>query len=110
MGGEFGFDFLVVTYCENILDDERLDRFFGNFDLNTLTCLQKELLLVTFLEPYQETEPRKKRVMFRNDMMGLDRSIFPVLEEHFVDALEDCFIAGLDFELSKAYFSELHAL
>ncbi|CAJ1942344.1 unnamed protein product [Cylindrotheca closterium] len=107
MGGEFGFDFLVVTYCENILDDESLDHFYGNFDLNTLTCLQKELLLITFLEPYQETEPRKKRVSFRNDMMGLDRSIFPILEEHFVAALDDCFVTGLDYELCKAYFAEL---
>ncbi|CAJ1942342.1 unnamed protein product [Cylindrotheca closterium] len=110
MGGDAGFDFLVSTYSENIHDDARLDRFFGNFDLNTLTCLQKELILVAFLEPNEETEPRKKRLVFRNDMMGMDRSIFPVLEEHFVDALEDCFIAGLDFELSKAYFSELRAL
>lgn len=110
MGGEIGFDFLITTYSENIHDDVRLDRFFGNFDFNALKCLQKELLLVSFLEPYEETEPRKKRVMFRSDMMGIDRSIFPLLEENFVDALEDCFIAGLDFELCKAYFSELHVL
>ncbi|KAL3932079.1 MAG: hypothetical protein SGBAC_011016 [Bacillariaceae sp.] len=107
MGGEHGFNFLVLTYCENIQDDESLDRFFGNFDLNTLTCLQKELLLVSFLEPYAETGPRKQRVLFRNDMMGLDRSIFPILEEHFVAALDDCFVTGLDYELCKAYFAEL---
>ncbi|KAL3932078.1 MAG: hypothetical protein SGBAC_011015 [Bacillariaceae sp.] len=110
MGGERGFDFLVTAYSENIHDDASLDQFFGKFDLNTLTCIQKELLLMSFLEPCEETWPRKKRAMLRNDRMGLDRSIFPVLEEHFVDALEDCFIEGLDFELCKAYFSELHIL
>lgn len=110
MGGEIGFGFLVLTYCENILDDERLDRFFGNFDLNALTCLQKELLLITFLEPYQETEPRRQRVLFRNEMMGLDTSVFPILEEHFVAALDDCFITGLDYELCKAYFAELRSV
>eukprot|EP00980_Cylindrotheca_fusiformis_P008246 scaffold1736_cov127-Cylindrotheca_fusiformis.AAC.60 len=108
MGGEFGFDFLIMTYCENILDDESLDRFFGNFDLKALTFFQKELLLITFLEPNAESNARRKRVRFRNELMGLDRTYFAVLERHFVDALDDCFITGLDYELCKAYFAELH--
>lgn len=110
MGGELGFDFLVMTYCENILDDEDLDRFFANFDLKSLTFFQKELLLITFLEPNEESNARRKRVKFRNELMGLDITYFAVLEKHFVDALDDCFITGLDYELCKAYFSELHSV
>jgi truncated hemoglobin YjbI len=107
MGGESGFDFIVLTYCENILDDEDLDQFFANFDLKSLTFFQKELLFITFLEPNDETNARRKRVKFRHELMGLDRSYFAVLEKHFVDALDDCFVTGLDYELCKAYFAEL---
>jgi truncated hemoglobin YjbI len=107
MGGESGFDFIVLTYCENILEDENLDQFFANFDLKSLTFFQKELLLLTFLEPDDETNTRRKRVKFRHELMGLDRTYFAVMEKHFVDALDDCFVTGLDYELCKAYFAEL---
>jgi truncated hemoglobin YjbI len=107
MGGDIGFDFLVLTYCEKILDDEDLDQFFANFDLKSLTFFQKELLLIRFLEPNDETNARQKRVKFRHELMGLDRTYFAVLEKHFVEALDNCFITGLDYELCKAYFAEL---
>ena len=54
VGGKTQFDFVVMTYCENIQDDHHVNAFFQDLDLNQLIDLQKEFLNAALLEQSQE--------------------------------------------------------
>lgn len=95
MGGEATFDLVVVSYCERIEGDIKLHRFFQGYDLHTMTHLQKELILMAFLQPSAENnvEVLERRVtssFSRMFAMGLNEYHFERMEKHFSAALFDC--------------------
>ena len=51
LGGPSQFQFLLISYVENIQDSLELEEFFANFDLKSLVALQKTLLMAAFLQP-----------------------------------------------------------
>lgn len=113
MGGEASFDFLVIAYCERILEDSKLKSVFGSYNLKTLSSFQKDLLMAAFLDPESASngiEPLRRRIAFRHELMNINDTHFDALERHFLDALRDCWLGKEDFELCKKYFGELQPI
>jgi truncated hemoglobin YjbI len=111
---ESEFDFLLISFCERIQNDARLQRFYGSYALKSLMTLQKELLLVAFWDvPKEDTEVLKGRLVLRHHrlwQLGFNERHFDILRQHFVDAMRDCWIDNCLLELCKISFDELRPM
>jgi truncated hemoglobin YjbI len=112
VGGAYQYDFLVLTYSENINNDKRLVEFFKDYDVDAFESLQKNLLDIAF----QYTRGRltedetRNQIVFQNYALfekGLNEHHFDMIHLHFIDALHDCWIEDETFDLCEKSFGDL---
>jgi truncated hemoglobin YjbI len=105
IGGQVQFDFLIMDYCETIQEDPCLQRFFGTCELNSLITLQTEMLNAAFLDVSEEEAEGLRTHLalkhYRLFEMGFNERHFDVLEEHFQEAMRDCWIQDDVMEVLK---------
>jgi hypothetical protein len=115
IGGMSSLDFVIISYCERILDDPNLERFYGNFNLKNLTVFQKQLVMAAIVMPDSEDNAAtlKGRVVLRHYRLfelGLNESDFDTLVGHFSGALRDCWLTEDVVELCETHFTELRPI
>ena len=118
-GGDTFFEFLVLSYCERIQEDEDLDYFFGNFDLKSLISLQKTLLFAAFIEEPTKNDDdnihinkeylhgRVTLLFHRLFEMGLNDIHFDMMRKHFLGALLDCWSGKNLVQICNKHLEEL---
>eukprot|EP00980_Cylindrotheca_fusiformis_P029558 scaffold23506_cov93-Cylindrotheca_fusiformis.AAC.4 len=115
LGGDNQYEFLILSYCENILDDSNLAKFYKEYDIDSLASLQKSLLDIAFQHHDKiSTEDIRNRFVLQNYSLiengFLNVDHFEMLREHFVSALHDCWIEDELFELCQRQFDEIRAI
>jgi truncated hemoglobin YjbI len=114
IGGQSQFDFLIIDYCETIREDPFLQCFFGNFDLHSLITLQTEMLDTAFLDVSEvEAVGLRNHLALRHYRlfeMGFNEQHFDVLEEHFQEAMRDCWVEDDIMEALKKDYNELRPI
>lgn len=115
IGGEQQYDFLVLTYAENIHEDKRLQQVFQDYDIDELTSLQKDVLDVAFLHSKGKLsdDETRNRIVLRNFALfekGLNEKHFDILQQHFVAALHDCWVEDETFDLCEESFEDLRQI
>ena len=112
-GGAAHFEFLNISFCERIKADERLKFFFGSCEIDELEALHRELLLAAFLDENVIGTNYRQCIAFRFHrffLLGLNETHFDILETHFSDALQDCWVEKDVYGLCKTYFAELRPI
>jgi truncated hemoglobin YjbI len=113
IGGQSLFDFLIIDYCEIIQEDPFLQRFF-TFDLHSLIILQTEMLDAAFLDVSEvEAEGLRNQLAlkhYRLFEMGFNERHFDVLEEHFQEAMRDCWVEDDIMKALKKDYNELRPI
>lgn len=91
LGGECQYDMIIVNFAESLIKNRILTKFFGQFSLESLTKLQREVLDLALLEQSEEEEVKTiRRVLllhYRLFENGLNGSHFAAIREHLVSAL-----------------------
>jgi len=96
MGGEPTFDFLVLSYCERLENDERLSCYFKHLGSSAnLTLVQKELILLAFLHPKANNDFERQKQRVRSSFgplfeLGMNGKHFKMMQSHFFAAINDC--------------------
>ncbi|KAL3936946.1 MAG: hypothetical protein SGBAC_007847 [Bacillariaceae sp.] len=93
--GENQYDFLIMTFCDSILEDKDLSIFFQGCDVEVMATLIKRFLNITFqsssrLDIFDE-DARGKIVLGNYALfeMGFNKKQFEKLQSHFQFALRD---------------------
>ena len=93
--GETDYDFLMLAFCESILEDEYLQFFFRDFDVEVMAALMKRFLNITF-QPSSRVEidifdeDTRGKIVLKNYTlfeMGLNEQQLEQLQSHFELAL-----------------------
>ena len=113
VGGQCQFDFVVIKYCENIQDDH-VNVFFADLDLNQLMAMQKEFLNAALLDQSQEdTAAAMGRLAVQYQTLwqrGLNDQHFDTLKAHFIEALRDCWVQEKLVAIFDAHYETLRPL
>lgn len=117
IGGKAQFDFFLISFCEEIKDDERLQPFFGCYGMDSMVNLFRDFCLALVLEPNgtstsssrntQQRIVRRFRCFFK---IGLNESHFDMIEKYFLSTLEDCWVQEDVVGLCKINFAELRPI
>eukprot|EP00980_Cylindrotheca_fusiformis_P026390 scaffold16052_cov72-Cylindrotheca_fusiformis.AAC.2 len=116
VGGAEQFDYLVLSYCERILNDPSLNKLYNHFKLKNLAIFQKETLLAIFLVPGSERQAERfrTRIILRHHQlfqMGLNETHFDRLVHHFSKSLQqDCRVSTDIVELCEKRWAELRPI
>jgi truncated hemoglobin YjbI len=116
IGGECQYDFLVLSYCENILEDHQLAWMYEDYDFDSLASLQKNLLDIFFLQDTREkifNKDSRNRIVMQNYALfekGMTVHHFDLLREHFVNALHSCWIQDELLDLCQQRFEALRSI
>ena len=120
---ELNLEYIVLSYCERIRDDDSLTKFFRNFDQGCLMALEKEILEASMLDiPHgssttttsRERSERQQLLHGRVALshhrlfeMGMDENHFDILQEHYLNALRDNWVREEVIKTCKDKFSTL---
>jgi truncated hemoglobin YjbI len=116
IGGESQYDYLILSYCENILEDHRLARIYKDYDIDSLASLQKSLLDISFLQDTSGKifyEDSRNHIVMQNYALfekGMNVHHFDLLRKHFVDALHNSWIQDELFDLCQHRFEALRSI
>lgn len=118
LGGENQYEFLIISYCENILEDDRLNGIYEDYDIDSLASLQKNLLDLSFhqagnISPKSVEDETRNRIVMQNYALfekGLNAHHFDLLREHFVSALHNCWIQDDIFDMCQQRFDRLRSI
>ena len=94
LGGDNQFNFLIMTFCENIQEDSSLNDVFNGMDLETLTNLMCSLVH-TALERNSFDEDARNRLVLKNYSLfelGMNSKHFERLQAHLESALRDSWV------------------
>ena len=109
-GGENNLHYIIMSYCDKILDDESLEQFFGDYEVDTLLRLEKEFLLAAFAGPNSKYQDLHRRVSLRHQHlfeMGLNETHFDILQEHFMNALHENWVEENIIAVCRSNFAGL---
>ncbi|KAL3929167.1 MAG: hypothetical protein SGBAC_012329 [Bacillariaceae sp.] len=113
-GGHRQYDFAVITYCESIRKDPRINFFFAHLDLRGLIRLQKDFLDEALLVlPTRERNITMGYLVTKYQLlwqMGVNEEYFNILKEHFLEALRDCWFDEKLVELFDKHYESLRPL
>lgn len=111
LGGESQYNFLIMTFCDSILEDSTLQGFFKGFDVEAMAALMKRFLSITFQSSSNifDEDVRGKIVLRNYDLfeMGLGSSHFERLQSHFEFALHDSWLDEEVVDECKQRFIDL---
>lgn len=115
LGGPNQYEFLILSFCENILEDSALAGIYKDYDIDSLADLQKNLLNSSFIQQHGKgfDENARNRIILQNYALfesGLNAHHFDLLQKHFTNALHDCWIQGEVFDLCEQRFNELRSI
>eukprot|EP00980_Cylindrotheca_fusiformis_P012357 scaffold3033_cov91-Cylindrotheca_fusiformis.AAC.3 len=116
IGGEHQFDYLILTFAQNIKEDNRLmHNIFQQYDIDELARVQKRLLQTAFLHSkgHLTGDETRNRVVLHNYALfekGLNETYFDILQNHFVSALHESWIENDAFHLCDASFEALRRI
>mgnify|MGYP000671529408 CR=1 FL=1 len=82
IGGEAAVDAAVELFYRKVLNDYRINRFFGKTDMETQIAKQKAFFTMAFGGPNNYTGGDMRTVHARLVKMGLDGSHFDAVMEH----------------------------
>lgn len=91
-GGENNLHYIIMTYCDKILEDKDLEPFFGNFEVESLIHLQKDFLLAAFAGPNSKYQYLHRQVALHHRHLlenGMNEIQFDILQNHFMNALRE---------------------
>lgn len=116
IGGESQFDFVILTFCENIQEDSALREVFKGMHVDTMAHLMNNLLDAA-LEMYSsrlvENEDNRNRIVFKNYAlfeMGLNKGHLEKMKVHYEAALHDAWVEDDVFAECKQRFEYLEAV
>ena len=95
MGGkDHGFEFAVIQFSYRVLEDPKLERFYGSIDLSSLRVFNRELLDLAFEKHSSDfdVEGRVSLRFLRMFQMGFNEIHFDILVNHFDHALRDAWV------------------
>ena len=113
IGGESQYDFLIMTFCDSILEDAALQGFFQNFEMEAMAALMKRFLGITFQSSARldvTDEDVRGKIVLRNYAlfeMGLSQTHFEQLQSHFEFALHDSWLEEEVMNECKGRFNDL---
>jgi len=82
IGGEAAVDAAVELFYRKVLNDYRINRYFGKTDMETQLAKQKAFFTMAFGGPNNYTGEDMRTVHARLVKMGLDSSHFDAVMEH----------------------------
>jgi len=82
IGGEAAVDAAVELFYRKVLNDHRINRFFGKTDMDAQIAKQKAFFTMAFGGPNNYTGGDMRTVHARLVKMGLDDSHFDAVMEH----------------------------
>ena len=112
-GGESQYNFLIMTFCDSILEDAALQGYFQGFDVEAMATLMKQFLCITFQSSIRldvTDEDIRGKIVLRNYAlfeMGLSEGHLEKLQSHFEFALHDSWLDEEVIDECKERFSDL---
>jgi hemoglobin len=82
IGGEAAVNAAVELFYRKVLEDYRINRFFGNTDMDRQIAKQKAFFTMAFGGPNNYTGADMRNAHARLVTMGLDDSHFDAVMEH----------------------------
>ncbi|MDD5276400.1 MAG: group 1 truncated hemoglobin [Methylovulum sp.] len=82
IGGEAAVNAAVELFYRKVLNDYRINRFFGNSDMDTQIAKQKAFFTMAFGGPNNYTGQDMRNAHAHLVKMGLDSSHFDAVMEH----------------------------
>merc|ERR1712232_182605 len=113
LGGEANLDYIIMSYCERILDDEMLTDIFGHFETKSLLVVIKELLLTAFAGPNSKYQNLHPRASLRHESLieiGMNEFHFDILQSHFLDALRENWVEDNLIQSCGSNFARLRCI
>ncbi len=89
IGGEAAVDAAVNTFYRKVLEDYRINRFFGNSDMDKQIAKQKAFFTMAFGGPNNYTGTDMRTAHARFVQMGLNDSHFDAVMENFDATLKE---------------------
>lgn len=89
IGGEAAVNAAVELFYRKVLTDFRINRFFGNTDMDTQIAKQKAFFTMAFGGPNKYTGKDMRNAHAHLVKMGLDDSHFDAVMEHLGATLQE---------------------
>lgn len=119
LGGHSLYQFIILSFCENILEDQGLSEIYEDHDIDSLADLKQNLLDTSFLrveskQPIFAGEGSRNRIILQNYALfekGFNVHHFDQLRKHFVSALHESWIQDdALFDLCQQRFDDLRSI
>lgn len=113
IGGQSQFDYVLVTFCENIRLDSSLKLYFSHLDLEGLIQLQKDFLDAAASEEEEEEEETMGRLAVKYQLLwrlGMQETHFEKLQNHFILALKECWAEDDVVQMAEQHYNRLRPL
>jgi hemoglobin len=94
IGGEAAVNAAVDLFYRKVLEDYRINRFFGKTDMDTQIAKQRAFFTMAFGGPNNYTGGDMRTVHARLVKMGLDDSHFDAVMEHLGATLTELNVPG----------------
>ena len=112
LGGESQLDFLLMTMCENMQDDEDLSFLFKAMDLESMQAVMKSLMTTAFERNIFDDTVRNGLILksFCLFERGFHMEHFQKLESHLESAMLDAWVEPKVLDDCKNRFSTLRSI